>query len=215
MEGPTASDTLAGASLRQPLWDCTACGQRSNFGSRDLCRTCGGPKAALPFSTAQGSGCPAASHVRRPKGNPAAHLALRIATYNASSWHSLQGYLQSTDAHVVLAQETKLVKSKIPEAMVWAKQRGWNSIHSAACPSMAGGSASRGVAVLARAELGLRGEDRPEVEPSRLCCACVEAPGYDCIMFGSAYLYTAQGLSDSNLNIIAKYTVFAMAAGEP
>ena len=82
----------------------------------------------------------------------------------------------STDAHVVLIQEHKLLEADIPAASAWADRQGWSAVWQPAEPGRRGG-ASVGVAILARRGVGLRELAVDTGFSSRFVAGIIEAPG--------------------------------------
>ena len=205
-----------GSRQRLPVWHCGMCGTRGNWRCKSECRRCAGP------SPGEGSGDVADLPARRgapQQPGEASKWQLTVATYNGSSWKSMQDYLQVTSAQVVLAQETRVIATGLADASQWADRRGWQSLWTPSVPSAAGGPSSGGAAIFVRKELGLRrpsaSVDSHQVVPARLVAAVVEAPGYGSILMMSAYLHVGAGLAQDNLTIIAKAAAVAQLHGLP
>ena len=135
-----------------------------------------------------------------------------ITSYNSSGLRSLKRYLLSTGSLVVAAQETGITESLYAEVVDWCAGRGWKVLHSPAKASDCEGSrgaTSAGVAVFVRHALGLRwpepgmGEGRGVVYPHRSVHVIVELVGWPPFGVTSSYLFAGEGLSRSNLKVMA------------
>ncbi len=129
---------------------------------------------------------------------------LQLESVNSTGWAALRKRLARTDAHVLLAQETWVPQTLIPEASEWARKRGWKSVWAPARLTEAGGT-SGGVAIFARDFLGLR---HPDVGshiwcPSRAVAAVLEAPGHRPMVVASTYLIAGCGPAQANLEVLA------------
>ncbi len=140
-------------------------------------------------------------------------FALSIEAVNSTGWRALQRRLQSTSAHVILAQETWIMQDSIPAASAWAKKRGWKSIWSAAQAGPNGG-ATGGVATFAREEFGLRYPPggSHEWHLGRVVAAVLDAPEHHPLLLVSSYLIHGIGPAAANLDILAKIGSRARAA---
>ncbi len=141
-------------------------------------------------------------------------FGLVAETVNSTGWGALQRRLQSTDAHVVCAQETWVLQGQLKAASDWARHRGWEAVWAPAKLG-SGGGASGGVAVFARRGLGLR---FPSVgshilEDARAVAAVCEPPGHRPILVCSAYLIDGQGVREPNKAILSKIGAAIAAQG--
>ncbi len=141
--------------------------------------------------------------------------ALRIITVNITSWRSVLGLLATTTADVLLIQEHKLGEERAEEAAEWLRRRGWNALFSPAERGPNGGW-SAGVAVIARAHIGLSYPPSGSeiVEPARAVAARIEAPGCRPIVVLSMYLHDGKGMSRCNVELLGKIGNFLAAQGE-
>ncbi len=155
--------------------------------------------ARIAVDSSNRSGCAADSP---PDVEP---FSLVVKSANTTGWGPLQRLLQSTDAHVICAQEHRLRGARVAEASEWAMRRGWKSLWSEATLTADGGH-SGGVVIMARQELGMSyppwGD--PEVVKARAVAATVEAPGYRPTVIVSAYLHDGAGLTVANRAILAR-----------
>ncbi len=137
-------------------------------------------------------------------GPPSEPFALRISTANTTGWRPLQRYLLETDAHVIFAQEHRLLPDSIPAASAWARAQGWKTVWAPAKLGKGGGAAA-GTVILARDFVGLRHPDRGNavVAESRVVAAVIEPPSCRPFMGYAAYLHDGQGLSRTNLDLVA------------
>ncbi len=130
--------------------------------------------------------------------------ALRIATANTTSWPSLQKFLLTTDADVVLAQEHRLPPCRVPEASEWARRHNWHAMIIPAASTEAGGW-SGGVAVIARPHAALSSPriGSETIAEARIVAANIEPPGHRPTLVVSAYLQDGVGLAPVNLKHLA------------
>ncbi len=137
-------------------------------------------------------------------GPPGEPFALRVATANTTGWRPLQRYVLSTDAHVIFAQEHRLLPESIPAASAWARAQGWKSVWAPAKLGKGGGAAA-GTVILARDFVGLRHPDRGSavVAEAHVAAAVIEPPSCRPFMGYAAYLHDGQGLSRANLDLAA------------
>ncbi len=145
-----------------------------------------------------------AGHGVRDDGPPREPFALRIATANTTGWRPLQQYALATDAHVIFAQEHRLLPDAIPAASAWARANGWKTVWAPAKLGKGGGAAA-GTVVMARDFVGLRHPDRGNavVVEAHVAAAVIEPPSCRPFMGYAAYLHDGQGLSRANLDLAA------------
>jgi len=132
---------------------------------------------------------------------------LTVTTFNANSFTTLKGFLASTQDLVVCAQELSLLQGAIPEADEWVTRMGWRAmwLHSAGShPS----SASAGVAIFARAFLGLyppsKEEGGQKVADHRILAAKLELPGSGRFTVYSCYFHVGRKWTQENLDLADK-----------
>ena len=133
-----------------------------------------------------------------------------VESVNTTSMKSLKARLMSSDAHVILAQETGVTKTVMNYFVVWARNRGW--ITSPACAAYAvpceGGQTSAGALILVRNMVGL-GAIQPsllaDLIDGRLAAAVVQFPGFPQMIFGSISLQTGSKLGPVNRSILARW----------
>ncbi len=149
------------------------------------------------------------------EGQDLGMYSLRIVTVNITSWRSVLKFLSTTEADVLLIQEHKLGEEQADEAAEWLRKRGWNSLFAPAEKGPNGGW-SAGVAVLARAHVGLSlpPSGTEIVEPARVVAAKVEAPGCRPMVVVSMYLHDGKGLAKCNIDLLGKVGGFLAAQGE-
>ncbi len=82
-------------------------------------------------------------------------FGLLAEVVNSTGWGPLKRRLLSTSSQLVLAQETWVLQDQVAGASTWARKIGWEAIWAPAAVGD-GGGASGGVAIFARAGLGLR-----------------------------------------------------------
>ncbi len=140
---------------------------------------------------------------------------LKVMTVNATAWRSMQPLLATTDADVILVQEHKVMYQQVDEMIAWLRVRGWNALVAEAEEGPNGGP-SAGVAIIARAHVGLSlpPVGTEAVVPARVVAAKVEAPGTRPFVALSAYLHDGEGLSSRNLNVLKTVGNFLAAQGQ-
>jgi hypothetical protein len=107
-----------------------------------------------------------------------------------------------------------VLPDQLAKASSWARRKGWHSLWAPAAVGP-GGGASGGVAILARAELGLR---HPIVgshvlHEARAVAGFVDPPGHRPILLASVYLRDGRGMSADNKNVLARIGECAAAQG--
>ncbi len=140
---------------------------------------------------------------------------LVVETVNATGWTALKKRLAATDAHAVLAQETWVTQAGVAAASAWARRHGWKSVWSPAVTTDKGGT-SAGVAVFARAFLGLHypSGGPHEICASRAVAAILEIPGQRPILVASCYLVQGIGAAEENKTILAKVGAACKGCGD-
>ncbi len=132
-------------------------------------------------------------------------FALRAETVNATAWGPLKKRLRKTNAHIVLAQETRITKAAMATASSWSLRNGWKMIAAPANKGKKGG-ASGGVAVLVRSYLGAQFPAKGShiLEAGRAVAAVVDIDGCRPILAISAYLRDGVGLNEANRQTMGK-----------
>ncbi len=141
---------------------------------------------------------------RRAAAARADGYQLAVDTCNGTTWPGIRRYLRRTRADLVLAQEHHLPPAAVPGASQQALRMRWQSIWLPACQG-SGGGWSAGVVIFARDPVRIAFPRRGgcEVAPHRVVAAQVEAPGYRPFTAYSGYLKDGEGLSKTNLGILA------------
>ncbi len=116
-------------------------------------------------------------------------FCLRVESLNSTGWGPLKRRLLSTEAQVVLAQETWLLQDKAAEAADWARRHGWEAILAPAALGP-GGGASGGVGIFAKTGVGLRYPIAGShiLEEARAVAGFIDPPGHRPILAASVYL---------------------------
>ncbi len=140
---------------------------------------------------------------------------LRIESVNATGWGTLRTRLKTTEAHAVLAQETKVDATRKAAVSDWANRNGWKMIDAPAVRGPNGG-ASAGVAVFIRSYIGAH---RPTIgshiiEPGRAVAAVMDIEKCRPTLLVSIYLHDGEGLTERNKAILAKVGAFVQASGK-
>ena len=132
--------------------------------------------------------------------------AFSMSSANTTSWGSCSIFVSSSLSDVLFVQEAKVTAEMLPDVQNTLQRSGWRSAFSPAVSKSRFGS-SGGVAVLARAHLGLcsmkYGDNHDwshEVEPGRVVEAYLSAAGG--IVLYSVYLHDGEGLSERNQLIL-------------
>ena len=127
-----------------------------------------------------------------------------IDTVNANAWDGTIAYLADSAADIAAVQETRRTSSQCPAAEREASRVGW-ALSLAPARSTDAERASAGVGVAAKAHIGMAhtcGGAPDEPFDGRIRCkwlGCIAKGGIHII---SVYLWTAEGLSPRNLEIL-------------
>ena len=131
-----------------------------------------------------------------------------IDSVNANAWAGALSYLELTAADVVAHQETRRTTEQCPAAERAATHRHWKT-SLAACAVTSALRNSSGVGVSARAHLGmarLNGNTRDQAlggtDVGRIHCRWVGGMCRGGLHVVSVYLWTAEGLSKRNLDLL-------------
>ncbi len=139
---------------------------------------------------------------------------LVVETTNTTSWGPLRKRLKVTHAHIVLAQETKVMIGKQSEVSAWALRNNWKMVAAPATKGKHGG-ASGGVAIFARSEMGIRFPvyGAHILEEGRAVAAIVEPPACRPVLAISVYLRDGVGMSEANVDTLNKVGACAQMHG--
>ncbi len=150
-------------------------------------------------------GCYSAGFDDSATAPPKDLLRLRMETVNATGWRPLAKHLRTTEAHIMFAQEHRLLADEVADASAWARRHGWRSVWTAAIHGPSGG-ASAGTAVFARDFCGLRHPDvgGAVIVEGRATSAVIEPPSCRPFMGIAAYYRDGEGLSKGNLELSAR-----------
>ncbi len=140
---------------------------------------------------------------------------LVVETANTTSWGPLRKRLKTTQAHIMLAQETKIMIGKQAEASAWALRNGWKMVAAPATKGKHGG-ASGGVAIFARSEMGIRFPVHGAhiLEEGRAVAAIVEPPACRPLLAISVYLRDGAGMNEANTDTMNKVGACAQLHSE-
>ena len=126
---------------------------------------------------------------------------LLVTTANGGGWNPVKQLLtkQGPKSHVYLVQEHKLDEAKIGEAKIWLQSIGWRGLFLPCGRGVEGGP-SAGVAILARADIGLEvpRHGGAEVTPHRILAGEVQLPGHPPLVCYSGYFLTGEGVAGRN-----------------
>ncbi len=105
---------------------------------------------------------------------------------------------------MLLAQETRATQEMVPALSAWALKRGWKAVIAPAVRGEGGGP-SAGVAIFARAYLGLQYPYAGGYiwHQGRAVAAVVEAPGHLPMLVSSLYLHPGAGPDVRNMALLA------------
>ncbi len=142
-------------------------------------------------------------HRREDSAKAAGQFTMIMETANSTGWRALKNRLNSTSAHVLYAQETRIRACDVPTASNWASRRGWKSVW---CPAIRGrrGGPAAGVAVFVKDFIGLRLPPRggQTVYAGRAVACVIDAPGYRPFLAVSAYGFTSKGATSDNAGLL-------------
>ena len=141
----------------------------------------------------------------RPVPSPDPRSAVFVESFNANRGiRTLKEKLTATTASVLIAQETGVADSDHDDFAAWAGRRGWKC---RASPGQAGKGTtpSKGVAILVRDHIGLRGPDIGDaiVNKRRALHAVVQFPGWPQLHVFGFYLVVGTGVRGRNARILA------------
>ena len=129
-----------------------------------------------------------------------------IDTLNGSGIAQAKEWLGSTAAQIVLVQELQARGESLCDFLGWARRNGWKTLDAESQLTDKGGD-SAGVAILVRSWLGLRparqGPAGHVIRDHRLIAGVVSVPGFRDLVLFSGYFHSSQGLSASNLGLLA------------
>ena len=118
---------------------------------------------------------------------------------------------------IALAQEHHLAEDDLGEGLAWCRQAGWKALASAATRTEAGGT--RGGLLMAfrpRIGAGLApGETEVTLVPGRLMACHVNALSKGGIIIYNVYLWTSEGLSSRNSQVLEVLMAHKAAHGKP
>ena len=130
-----------------------------------------------------------------PSPEPGEHVPLEVVTVNVTSVGPLKKFLETTRAHVVLAQEIKTSGPTTEALKDWARRHGWKILVTDADYRPHTGAHSAGVAILARDWLGLGWPPGcgPTTKEGRVIIGMLECPFLPPMLIASMYLKTRIG----------------------
>jgi endonuclease/exonuclease/phosphatase family metal-dependent hydrolase len=121
-----------------------------------------------------------------------------------------------SDASVFLLAEVRLLQCDIPAAISWCRRRGFSSLFEPAAPSTLGGMPSGGVAIVAKAELGLVPvNDVTCIVPHRAVGGAIDVPTLGHVALVAVYLDVADKWGSGNLALMAQVGAFLTTAALP
>ncbi len=214
-DGRCSRRTGGGGGRRDgPCWTAYArIGEASNPGPATAPQTAYrhplGAKKGEVIKYPPGDGCllnvlaPGHAATRGPQGGDET-FRLVMETVTPTGWTALKRRLTTTNAHVLMAQETWVTQSAMAAASSWARRNGWKSIWSPAITTDKGGT-SAGVALFAREFMGLHFPEigSHELVPARAVIGVLEAPGGRPMKIVSCYLKHGCGASVGNATTLA------------
>ena len=182
---------------------------------------CGGP-VHLTDELLQRAGLDVSSGADvEPTDDAQGEFALTVECFNVGSWASAKARISSAGAevHAFLFQEVRLSATQVHEADRWLAARGWQAVWSPA-ERLASGRLSGGVAVVARATLGLAlptmdANAKAELYPAHLVVGMLGLPGGRDICIASVYAFDSEGESPRNAAILETLAAFSADCGRP
>eukprot|EP00959_Pyramimonas_sp_CCMP1952_P179240 3747211-Pyramimonas_sp.AAC.1 len=132
--------------------------------------------------------------------------SLFMETLNGSCWKTIRRRLRETSAVIVRAHEIGIITAFLGQATATARPLGSHVLFSLSLLNGGAGKCSCGVAAFARLSVGLRWppEGPSPVVPGRAIKVPVDFPGWPTVSVLSIYSKTAEGLSESNIQVIAE-----------
>ncbi len=128
---------------------------------------------------------------------------------NANTWDPAKRYIEKTAADFALVQETKVRGEAIVDAQGAAARMGWQ-MSFAACDATEAGYPSAGVAVGARAHLGMAVPPIPVIDPIIKSRVHIRWVGNVCkggLYLVSLYLHNGEGLTQRKLDLLQAVAV--------
>ena len=143
------------------------------------------------------------------------NFALRVESVNTNGWRALQRRIVSTEAHVILAQETWILPDAVAEASMWAANKGWKSLWAPAATGP-GGGASGGTAIFVRDFLGLRFPQHGSHvwHPARACVGIVDVLGLRPFLAVAVYCHVGTGPCGDNITLLENVGAAMKAQGD-
>ena len=145
---------------------------------------------------------------------------LTIVSGNGGGWGRIKEFLQQDReaaggrrGDIFLAQEHHVGSQGLEEGLAWCKKEGWKALASAATGTEAGGNQG-GVMLACRPRIGVGyapGETTATLVPGRLMACHVNALCKGGLVVYNVYLWTSEGLSHRNVQILE--AVLAHKAG--
>ena len=131
-------------------------------------------------------------------------FSLVVETVNSSGTGPLKQHLLATKANVVLAQEVRAAGEGKEHLSEFAFRHGWKAIIEEASFDKETCRATAGVAIFARKELGLGPppSGQTTLVKARAVAAQLQAPEWPPLFLQTAYLWTAEGLTQRNVDIL-------------
>ena len=123
-----------------------------------------------------------------------------VVTFNVNCVGNLIEFLKTTDAHLVLAQELRVLPAGLTELQTKLARLGWKSVVQPAVVAVS--AASGGVGIFARAAFGLRPPEAGQVVSTtfthRAVAAVIDIPGDASICCYSCYFTVGEGMGYDN-----------------
>ena len=140
-----------------------------------------------------------------------------VEVFNGSCWNTCKRRMAVSDASVFLLAEVRLLPHEVAAAIAWCRRRGFTALIEPAAPSSLGGMPSGGVAIVAKAELGLVpacGLDT-RIAPHRAIGGAIDVPTVGHVALVAVYLDVADKWGSGNLAIMAQVGAFLSTAELP
>ena len=129
-----------------------------------------------------------------------------VEVFNGSCWNTCKRRIAASDASVFLLAEVRLLPHQIAAARSWCRRRGFTALFEPAAASAVGGMPSGGVAIVAKAELGLVPACDLDtcIVPHRAVGGAIDVPTVGHVALVAVYLDVSDKWGSGNLALMAQ-----------